>query len=682
MKDNQVRLSLYFVAWKVIFTVALLIVCTPVQAATNGQRVASGLSRPVFVTAPPGDTSRLFIVEQWTGRIKILNRDSNTINAAPFLTVPGLSTGSEQGLLGLAFDPNYATNGRFYVDYTDSSGNTQVRRYERSGSDSNLANPASSLPILSIAQPQSNHNGGWLGFGPNGYLYIGSGDGGGDYDDDAGHDVSVGNGQSLNTMLGKMLRVDINNDAFPADPNKNYAIPASNPFAAGGGLPEIWAYGLRNPWRPSFDRATGNLWIADVGQATREEIDFQTASSPGGVNYGWRLREGLIQTPTAVGGPKPTGAVDPIFDYPHSGGGVSGISVTGGYVYRGPIAELQGQYFFSDYGNPKIWTLTYDGATLTGPVDFTPQLFPNAGAYNQIVSFGEDGEGNLYIVDLDGEVFKVGPEPVWSGASSANNLWTTAANWGSLHPAIGSRLKFGTLAPGGQIISHNDLTGTPQYNGLRFQPNAAAYTLEGNPIGLTGAAINESANDQIIALPLVLGAGGGSFDTGAKNLTVSSVISGAAELIKVGSGALKLKASNIYTGNTTISQGTLILDGGDLSDTSVINVANVAVFAVQSGTPVVGHIRGQGATVVTGSSTVLTALSIIQNSLSVGSAAAMFSQPTTGGPMALSDDLNSLPEPSNLILLGVGVIGFISYALRRRRGYDNHPSRAPFARRV
>ena len=410
MKDNHFLLGIFLDVRKVTFAAALLMACTPVQAAINSMRVASGLSRPVYVTAPPDDTNRLFIVEQWTGKIKILNRDGNAINATPFLTISGLSTGSEQGLLGLAFDPNYAANGRFYVNYTDSSGNTQVRRYERSSSDPNLANPASSLPILSIAQPQSNHNGGWLGFGPNGYLYISSGDGGGDYDDDAGHDVSVGNGQSLGTMLGKMLRVDINNDAFPADPNKNYAIPVSNPFAAGGGLPEIWAYGLRNPWRPSFDRATGNLWIADVGQATREEINFQTASSLGGVNYGWRLREGLIQTPNAVGGPKPPGAVDPIFDYPHSGGGVSGISVTGGYVYRGPIAELQGQYFFSDYGNPKLWTLTYDGTTLSGPLDLTSQLVPNVGVYNQIVSFGEDGEGNLYIVDLDGEVFKVGPD--------------------------------------------------------------------------------------------------------------------------------------------------------------------------------------------------------------------------------------------------------------------------------
>jgi autotransporter-associated beta strand protein len=651
---------------QVIFTTALLMACTPVQAALSTVRVAAGLSRPVFVTAPAGDADHLFIVEQWTGNIKILNRATNTINPTPFLTITGLSMGSEQGLLGLAFDPNYSVNGRFYVNFTNSSGNTQVRRYQRSVGNPNLADPSSALSILSFTQPQSNHNGGWMGFGPNGYLYIAAGDGGGAYDDDAGHDATVGNGQSLNTMLGKMLRVDINSDAFPADPNKNYAIPSTNPFAVSGGLPEIWAYGLRNPWRPSFDRTTGDLWIADVGQATREEINFQAAVSPGGVNYGWRLREGLIQTPNVVGGPKPPGAVDPIYDYPHSPAPVSGVSVTGGYVYRGPIAELQGQYFFSDYGNPKLWTLTYDGTTLTGPVDRTSQLVPNVGTYNQIVSYGQDAVGNLYIVDLDGEIFQIGPEPVWNGASSANNLWNTADNWGGATPAAGSELKFGALAPSGQIVSQNNLTGTPQYNGLRFLSGAAAYTIQGNAIGLTGAVINQSANDQIITLPILLAAGAGSFDTGAKNLTVNGIISGPVGLAKSGTGTLIFMASNTYNGDTAVNQGTLTLDGGDLADASAITVAAGAAFTVLSGTPVVGDITGQGATTVSGSGTVLTAQSIVQNTLTIGSGAKVIIQPIPGGPLAINDNLNSVPEPGSLLTLAMLACALLLYTARRK----------------
>jgi autotransporter-associated beta strand protein len=663
MKTNDPLSGVFRSLHQATIVVALLAAANSAPAALNSVRVASGLSRPVFVTAPPGDPSRLFIIEQWSGNIKILDLNSHTLNPTPFLTVSGLSTGSERGLLGLAFDPNYDVNGWFYVDYTDASGNTQIRRYQRSAADPDLADAGSGLPILSIGQPQSNHNGGWLGFSSAGYLCVSTGDGGGDYDDDAGHDPSTGNGQSLNTLLGKILRIDVNGDDFPADPNKNYAIPPDNPFALGGGLPEIWAYGLRNPWRPSFDRATGDLWIADVGQATREEIDYQPAASPGRENYGWRLREGLIQTPGAVGGLEPPGAVDPIFDYPHTSAPVSGIAITGGYVYRGPIAELQGEYFFSDYGNPKLWTLMYDGVTLTGPLDRTSELVPNLGSYNQIVSFGEDAEGNLYIVDLDGDVFQVGPAPVWSGASGANNFWTTADNWGGTTPATSHELKFGALAPGGHTLSHNDLGGTPSFNGIRFLASAAAYTLDGNPISLTGAVINESANDQVLALPLELAPGGGSFNTGTKNVTIGGVISGGVELIKTGDGTLALTASNIYSGDTTISQGTLALDGGDLNDASTVSVADGATFLVLSGTPGVGKITGQGSTTVTGSNTVLMAQSIHQNSLTVGSGARVVIQPSSGS--GSSDSVRPVPEPGAFILLGIFASCLLGIAVRR-----------------
>lgn len=396
----------------------------PVEAVEIAPvRVASGLSGPLFVTAPPGDTERLFMVEK-TGGIKILNLNTGTVNPTPFLNIGGVSTGSEQGLLGLAFHPDYANNGLFYVNFTDTTGTTNIRSYQVSGSNPNLADSSSATTILKINQPQANHNGGWLGFGADGSLYISSGDGGGSDDNDSGHTPGSGNAQDItDNLLGKILRLDVNGDDFPADDQRNYAIPANNPFVGTVGDDEIWAYGLRNVWRPSFDRLTGDFYLADVGQNSREEINFQPAGSGGGENYGWRQREGTIATPTGgVGGPKPAGAIDPIYDYAHGSGDNQGNSVTGGYVYRGPIAELQGKYFFGDFVNDRIWSLEFDGSNpadfdgtnFTNFTDWTDLLVPNEGSINSIASFGEDALGNLYIVDLDGEVFRleVVPEPL------------------------------------------------------------------------------------------------------------------------------------------------------------------------------------------------------------------------------------------------------------------------------
>ncbi len=358
----------------------------------------------------------MFIVEQHTGNIRILDLGTLTLNGTAFLTVSGISTGGEQGLLGLAFHPDYATNGYFYVDFTNTSGTTVVRRYQVSANP-DIADSGSALQILTISQPQSNHNGGWLGFGPDGYLYIASGDGGGGNDTGSGHTTGTGNAQDITSNhLGKMLRIDIDGDDFPGDANRNYAAPPTNPFVGVTGDDEIWAYGLRNPWRPSFDRLTGDLYIADVGQGAREEVDVQLAASSGGENYGWRLREGMIQTPAAgIGGPKPPDAIDPIYDYPHGGGPTEGFSVTGGYVYRGPIASLQGVYFFADYVTERIWSVVFDGSApsthngtnYTSFTDWTVALDPAVGTINSISSFGEDNAGNLYIVDLGGEVFRV-----------------------------------------------------------------------------------------------------------------------------------------------------------------------------------------------------------------------------------------------------------------------------------
>jgi hypothetical protein len=304
------------------------------------------------------------------------------------------------------------------VNYTAAvTGATIVARYTVSAGDPNVADAGSATTILTVAQPAANHNGGWLGFGPDGYLYVNLGDGGGANDPgNRGQDIT-------DNLLGKILRLDVDGDDFPADPNRNYAIPPSNPFVGVTGDDEIWAYGLRNPWRASFDRATGDFYIGDVGQDFREEIDVQPAASAGGENYGWRLREGTIATPTPlppatpVGGPKPPGAIDPIYDYPHGSGDLEGISVTGGYVYRGPVASLRGRYVFADFLTSRIWTLRwdrsdpagFDGTNYTDFVDFgdDPRFVPDVGSLSLITSFGEDAAGNLYMTTLGGDVFRV-----------------------------------------------------------------------------------------------------------------------------------------------------------------------------------------------------------------------------------------------------------------------------------
>jgi glucose/arabinose dehydrogenase len=388
-------------------------------------RVAQGLTLPLFVVAPPGDTDRLFIVEQrsgTSGRIKILNLHTGTVNATPFLTVNGVSTGNEQGLLGLAFHPDYAANGFFYVNFTDSAGTTIIRRYMVSANP-DVADPNSAYPILSISQPYSNHNGGWIAFGPDGYFYAGMGDGGsaGDPQDRA---------QDLNQLLGKMLRINVNSDGFPLDPNTNYAIPPSNPFVGLPGNDAIWAYGLRNPWRPSFDRLTGDLYIADVGQGAWEEVDFQPASSSGGENYGWHCFEGNAPyDPNDC--PPASPLVFPIYTYSHAGGN---CSITGGYVYRGSqICDLQGTYFFADYCSNNIWSFRYDGANLTDFRNRTAELAPGGGlSITSITSFGEDAAGELYVCDQGGEVFKI--VPVGPGKGDLNN--DGAVNFGDINPFV------------------------------------------------------------------------------------------------------------------------------------------------------------------------------------------------------------------------------------------------------
>jgi glucose/arabinose dehydrogenase len=362
-------------------------------------RVAQGLSLPLFVTAPPGDTSRVFIVEQRggdaKGRIKILR--AGAVLGTPFLTTGTLAQGSEQGLLGLAFAPDYATSGRFYINYTDSLGTTRIVRHTVSGNP-DVANPTGTV-ILTIPQPYANHNGGWLGFGPDGYLYFATGDGGsgGDPEDRA---------QNIDSLLGKMLRLDVS--------GSSYTIPPGNPFAgATPGRDEIWAFGLRNPWRPSFDRQMGDLIIADVGQNVREEVNFAAAGTAG-VNYGWRCFEGNLPYTSSSTTPcgtcsAPGCAVFPAFDYDHT---LGRCSITGGYVYRGcAVPDLRGQYFFGDYCGKQIYTGRFQSGLLVAFRDRTADLAPGGGlTIGNITSFGEDARGELYITDQGGQVFKIVPK--------------------------------------------------------------------------------------------------------------------------------------------------------------------------------------------------------------------------------------------------------------------------------
>lgn len=337
-------------------------------------RVAVGLDRAVSITHA-GD-GRLFITQQ-NGLVRIW--DGTRLLPDPFLDIRSrTAAGGERGLLSTIFHPDYARNGFFYVNYTDLEGHTNVVRYSRSASDPNRADPASALRILFVEQPFANHNGGQMAFGPDGYLYIGLGDGGSQGD--------PGNrAQNLNELLGKILRIDVDG-ATP------YAIPAANPFAnRDGARPEVWASGLRNPWRFSFDRLTGDLWIADVGQGSWEEIDFQPATSIGGENYGWRRMEGFHCYEPSTNCNSGS-LVLPIVEYGHSGGA---CSVTGGYVYRGTVSpRLNGTYLYGDFCNGVIWgTMRASDGTLA------TRVLLDSGF--RISTFGEDVNGEVYVASYD-----------------------------------------------------------------------------------------------------------------------------------------------------------------------------------------------------------------------------------------------------------------------------------------
>ena len=345
----------------------------PDPGSYQWEMVAGGFNRPLDIQNARDGSGRLFIVEQ-AGVIRILQ--NGALLETPFLDISERveSGGNEQGLLGLAFHPDFVNNGFLYVNYTEQGGHTVIARFSAVG---DTADPNSEVRLLGVQQPFPNHNGGTLAFGPDGYLYIGLGDGG------SGGDPQ-GNGQNLNTLLGKILRIDVNNGS-------PYAIPADNPFGN-----EIFHYGLRNPWRFSFDSLTGDLWIGDVGQGSWEEIDFLTPGTPGGVNFGWNAYEAMHEY-------TPGGQIEnyrpPLFEYSHS----EGCSVTGGYVYRGSMLEWQGVYFYGDFCNGKVWGALRT-VTATEETSVSTVLFETGAA---ITSFGMDELGEIYLADRNGNILRL-----------------------------------------------------------------------------------------------------------------------------------------------------------------------------------------------------------------------------------------------------------------------------------
>ena len=376
-----------------------IIIITHVNAQLNydltAELIISNLDKPLFVTHAPNDNqnnNRLFIVEQ-AGLIKVINSDMDQ-GLSIFLDIrsivnPGYPFYSEQGLLGLAFHPNYQNNGWFYVYYSSHEGiygNTKLARYSVT-SDPNVANSYPDKIIITIEQPDFNHKGGWLSFGPDGYLYLSTGDGGvlPEYQD------LLGTSQNRNSLLGKILRIDVNSGVL---------VPPGNPF---NNL--VWAYGLRNPWRCSFDRLTGDLYIADAGSNSWEEINFQPRNSVGGENYGWKCMEGFMCT--GYGGcvcDSPT-LKSPLYTYPSNNN--NNIVITGGYVYRGSIPSLYGYYIFGDYIGT-VWALKHNGIISTEIIDITNVLKSTGADFRAISSFGEDSSGEIYICDhYNGKIYKI-----------------------------------------------------------------------------------------------------------------------------------------------------------------------------------------------------------------------------------------------------------------------------------
>ena len=355
----------------------------------RADRIASGLDNPVFAASPPGDPNRLFIAEKNSGRILSFDLSSNTLDTHAVFDVPAeeMSNVGSQGLLGFAFHPDYEANGKLYLSLSNEDQDSEI--WEVTGN--------TWREVLTIDRTNPVHNAGWIGFGPDGHLYIPTGDSGGFSLMDPENAA-----QNLADLRGKLLRIDVDGDDFPGDATRNYAIPTDNPFGD-----EIFAYGLRNPWRASFDRETGDLYIGNVGEFHREEIEYLPAGTGAGTNFGWRVMEGTRPTGYPQdGNPPPNDPVfrPPLLEYAHGTGDFQGFSVTGGYVHRGQDSE-HGQYFFADFVSDHLWTARVQNGALVDWRQRDADLQVNGGTFDQIVSFAEDGQGRLYAIGLDGELF-------------------------------------------------------------------------------------------------------------------------------------------------------------------------------------------------------------------------------------------------------------------------------------
>ncbi|MDB9741636.1 PQQ-dependent sugar dehydrogenase [Akkermansiaceae bacterium] len=382
---------------KTYFSLPLITLsCSYTLAAPSLKLVTSGLKEPVWATSTKSAPNYFYILEK-PGTIKIYDSKTRQLLSNNFidLTANIRVKMNEQGLLGMAFCPDFSKNGEFYLYYTDTKGDTKISRFRTDPKNPVSASPASEQILLSIDQPYKNHNGGWIGFGTDRCLYIATGDGGSSFD-------PKNRAQDLSSHLGKLLRINVIG-------HKTYAIPTSNPFIKQPNIkPEIYAYGLRNPWRCCWNPSNGDFYVADVGQREKEEINVVPKSKLKGANFGWRLREGDIETPKKkVGGPNNAAYIQPVYTYGHSAAANEGLSITGGFVYRGSVKELRGKYFFADFANPRIWSINVSGNKATNFTDWTQRLKTHEQRIFRVASFAEDHAGEMYVLEFsEGKVYK------------------------------------------------------------------------------------------------------------------------------------------------------------------------------------------------------------------------------------------------------------------------------------